>query len=82
MKNTERLTDINTVALEATLALHKQFLEDDGFCGYDGTLNQIGGLLDEVQSLAIDALTRNSGIEITVDSLIDQWYVKYTNVGT
>jgi hypothetical protein len=77
MKNTERPTAINTLALEATLALHKQLLEDDGFCGYDGTLNQIGDLLDEVQSLAIDALAPDKG-EITVDSLVDQWYVKFT----
>jgi hypothetical protein len=81
MKITGRPTHINTVALEATLALHKQLLEDDGFCGYYGTLNQIGGLLDEVQSLAVDALALYIG-DITVDSLIDQWYVKYTNVGT
>jgi len=77
MENTERPTDINTLALEATLALHKQLLEDDGFCGYDGTLSQIGDLLDEVQSLAIDALAPDKG-EITVDYLIDQWYVKFT----
>jgi hypothetical protein len=79
MKNTERPTDINTLALEATLALHKQLLEDDGFCGYDGTLNQIGDLLDQVQSLAVDALALDKG-DITVDYLIDQWYVKFTAI--
>ena len=81
MKNTGRPTAMNTLVLEATLALHKQLLGDDGFCGYEGTLNQIGDLLDEVQSLAVDALALYIG-DITVDSLIDQWYVKYTNVGT
>jgi hypothetical protein len=77
MENTDRFTTINTLALEATLVLHQQLLVDDGFCGYEGALNQIGDLLEEVQSLAVDALALDKG-DITVDYLIDQWYVKYT----
>ena len=68
MKNTDRFTAINTRALEATLALHKQLLVDDGFWGYGGTLDQIQELLAGLQSLALDYE------DLDADDLVDMWY--------
>ena len=67
-KTTDRFTAINTRALEATLTLHQQLLGDDGFWGYEGTLDQIEELLAGLESLALDYE------DLDADDLVDRWF--------
>jgi len=75
MKNTERTTDINTLALEATLALHQQLLVDDGFMGYEGTRDQIQELLAALQELALYYKPP------AVNDLVNAWYDTVSTAG-
>jgi hypothetical protein len=68
MKNTDRFTAASNRALEATLVLNQQLLVDDGFCGYEGTLNQIEDLLAGLESLALDYE------DLDADDLVDMWF--------
>lgn len=62
----------NETALSAAQAVHETIINDDAFCGYEGTPEAFDLLLFEVQAIAdcfiepIDALK--------VDKLVDAWF--------